>query len=326
MSPRPIFFPGGVWIMLQEQLAVLARNAIENGLAERRKIFACEVERIRKDMASMGMLSSGPLIERIRRLCENELDIRAQLIVGRLLRVAPADGGLPALAGDLKEELRKYLPAEPEDLIEAYEAAARGVPGSDRRAFSFALARARDEALRKAEAQLDAFVAGLGKAPAREPNAAFPAQQPVIRPQAPAVDVQRKTPPIKAEVTPPSTGPSPAQAPPAPNIPAIREGAGRPLSPAEKERLGRALQGVRNEIERWPGIGGYARHEVVALLEEARAELIKEYANRFRLAAVAAGLAEIAGFVPDAVAAYNELRAAMIVAGLTAPPPGGGTA
>lgn len=361
--------------MLQEHLAIMAGNAIETGLAERRAVFAREAERIRKDVASMGTLSSGLLIERIRKLCESEVDARAQLIAGQLLRVAPADGSVPTLAGDLKEELRKYLPVEPADLSEAYEAVTRGVPGLDRRGFS--LARARDEAIRKADAQLDAFVTGLGR-PKPPPPANLPTTQaqqapakpiapqvqqpiqPLPAPHAGAAEIKPAEPPpnkmppsapppavqkpqpsapslpstptpqpqaFAAPVTPPpaitpSTPVAPAPAGPSPQtVPRSAGGTSRPLSPDEKDRIGRALQLVRNEIERWPEIGGFSRYEVVTLIEEARAELIKEYASRFRLIAVVAGLSAVAGFTAEVTAAYNEVRAAMIVAGLTAPPP-----
>ena len=66
--------------MLSDSL-VRDRTAIEADLAERRKLFRHEVDRIKQEMAALGMLSSGPTIERVRRLCDGEIEERAQVVL-----------------------------------------------------------------------------------------------------------------------------------------------------------------------------------------------------------------------------------------------------
>lgn len=335
--------------MLSESLAK-ARVAIEAELEQRSRLLRHEVDRIKQELGALGVLSTGPIIERVRKLCESEIEERAQAVLKHLLGTIQADGIAltPSLAKGLKDEARKHLTPEPADLVAVYQEVTRGLPGFEKKRQSFA--RPYSDALAKLDAEIDrqaqpppaAQAATFAGQPGRAPEAPLvgtPPMPPKAEPGpapapqgAPAVPSRPPVPPGPASMPratpsppappamPPAARPAAPPSPPRPQAPP--SAAMPPAGNAETEdqkRLAEALAVLRREVSKRSWLGGFPQGEVIQLIAEAQAEVVKERPNRFRFSALGHAIAALPETPAAMQSIYAQLKEALVPLGVNLP-------
>lgn len=274
-------------MMLNNSILQIAEGLITTQLDERARHIRDESERIHNEMAERGVASSGGTIWRIRRLCENELQIRAQQIVEKLATVVSTANIRPydTLNDDLKREMENYFLPEVEKLQHMVDKVARLIGGIGNQDTS--LEEARERALKKAWAQIDLFVLGFTQAEeVRQPT-------------------QRVTVYGSVGVVQVGTG---ATAHVTQTIP-IDDG----------QRLVEALERVREEVEARGEVEEYARKDLIAVIDDARSDASKEQPNMLRLRSLSFTIATTIQTVAALRPAYEFLKGALLPLGVVLP-------
>jgi hypothetical protein len=274
--------------MLDESLAKIVEDLVSTQLADRDRHVQDEHSRILNDMAARGLASSGGTISRVRRLCEDELQIRAPLIMEQLATVIKTVniGPYDTLSEDLMRELERHLLPEVEKLQGVVNKVARLMFGKIEN-LDTSLDEARDRALKRATAQINLFVAGLKRAgdeTGRQTGLTFYGP----------VGLVQTGPGASAHVT-------------------------QIITLDDWRRLFEALERVREQVESREEVEEYSKKDLIAVIDDARSDVSKEQPNMLRLRSLCSTIATTIQTAASLRPAYELLKGALLPFGVVLP-------
>lgn len=152
--------------MIDKEIKKITSDRIRIEIGEQNVRLRSEIERIKGEMISRGVLQSGMTITRIAGTCIEAIKSRAQLIWQIVFRFITTAGisYSAELAEELKSFVAQYLPEKLGDLRGYIKEAAKiaGSPDSSEK-FEQNLDNERKEALMKVGTEIDLFVNSLKK-------------------------------------------------------------------------------------------------------------------------------------------------------------------
>jgi hypothetical protein len=272
--------------MLDRAISRIAEDLIKAELAERERYLSQESKKIVGETWGRNTFFSTATIDRTRRLCEDELRIRAELIVQQLIRVVTSAKIKPygTLGEDFKEELKKYLIPEMEKLQHLVDDVARRVRALGRVAGETSLEEAAENAVKKAIAEIELFAAAYKQSTHQGGD---------LHVYGPVGAIQTG-PGATAHVT-------------------------QTIGNEEQQRLIEALNRIVEETASLKEVGGYHRQDIVDLIEEAKSEAKKDRPNMLQLRSA---LVTIAGTIQTVAAlrpAYDLLKGTLALLGIFLP-------
>lgn len=272
--------------MSDETLIRAIRELVWVQLAERQRHMRAEGEEFNEKTSSRGMFSYYELRKEVRRLCENELQVRGKLIVEQMVRaIQTLDVEASSnLAEFLKEELHMHLIQE----VPKLEAFLAEVSPRVFATVDTSLAEAAQLTLKKAKVEIDLFVATL-----KGRGSQGPTREPVMT--------------IYGTVGAVQTGPGATA-----HITQI-------ITPDDRQRLFEALERVKEQVESRGEVEEYSRKDLIAVIDDARSDASKEQPNMLRLRSLSSTIATTIQTVAALRPAYEFLKGALLPWGVVLP-------
>lgn len=272
--------------MFSHEALRLARERIKIDLTERAQAFACERMRIESEFSMRGGLGHSGLVVATRKLIKQEYDVRAAIAWQDISRAIAADGASlsPELAQVAKDEIRSALDVNCTDLQEADQKAQARLP-STKWPDHFELKLL---ALTRAENDIDFALHASTKA--AKPRDGAPATVNIFNP-----------------------------------IGVVQTGAGssaaltQTFGTAEREAVLEALGRIREALGSSSEITPADREAVVAVVQDAEAEVACPTPNLVRLRGALSAIAATIQTLGSARSAYELLRGAAALIGLQLP-------
>lgn len=278
--------------MLDEQAISLTNQFIEVEFDKRRRALRERVIAIAQEFNGRGALNSSGHVMRVIKLCEAEAEARASIIVQvhanvlTQLHIQP----YPALADELKQRLRSFLPLNDDYIAVADQVEKRTgllIPMN----APVLLATARERAIKSQDAQIDLTVLSSLRKVEKEPAG------------------------TNASITYNINAP----------VGAFQTGTGaianvnQTFNAGEREALVKALELVRDAIQREEHINTFNKGEVIELIDEGKTEAEKPKPNRTKLAAIMNTVSSAIQNVEKFNSAYQTIKTALAPFGILLP-------
>lgn len=250
--------------MLDPKVSELARKMIEVQFDKRSEQLRRDILRVTNEMAIKGVTDSTMTLSQYYNLYTDEIGIRVNIVWEELKNILPAMELHPSedLASYLKKEIEKYLSTIIADFNDDWRKRTTQIQSLAYFEQWDNFNSAYDQALKRANAEIDLFVHSLGRTKGKG-QSDFP--QNVYNFNAPVVAVQ--------------TGQGSTA-----NVTQI-------ISSDDKEALLQALDDIKKYLESGGNLSGFSKEEVLELAEESRAEVEKRNPNSSRLKTYLIGIA-----------------------------------
>lgn len=269
--------------MLDSSVVDVAERMITAQYIERREQLEHDIQSIRAQMSSRGMLHSGSTITKTRQRCVQEIEARMQIAWKVFWRVLTTTGTAetPRLGDDIKAAVSRVVEPAIGD-IEAHLIKAQEIVGMR---TETSLVGAYAHAASKVDAEIDLFVlslrsnAGAGGGAGQTLNFYSP-------------------------------------------VGAVQTGAGSfavVLSPSERETIRSALDQLLLAVANLDTVGGHSQEEYVEVVQEAKEEVQKGNPNKLRLSTLATSIATGIQTTASLQPAYSALKAALLPLGIVLP-------
>lgn len=276
--------------MLDSKISEYAERLIKIYFNERTKAINQEATQIANELAAKGALSSGISLTLFHRLCEREFEIRATIIWENLVRAHKtcASNLSDNLASDLKLEFKKFIDPEKTRLMEFLKEKFRYTGTAEQAIQRLNLDNIYAHVIDKHYIEIELYVETLSQH-------------------------------VKANVVLPNQynfyG----------NIGAVQTGAYSSANAVQnigidnKEALSKALDLVQQTIISVIEINQSQKEELSELIQDCRNQLVSAKPNNTKLRTLLVTLATSIQMIADAQPAYQALKSALLVLGITLP-------
>lgn len=281
--------------MLDVQVRDLTDRLIQVDFNDRRTLLQRGVREIAERMNARGILHSSIHVDEVVLLCQEEVEIRASIVVQAHTNVLTKLGMGPSseLAADLKQRLRYYLPLHDDYVLipESLESQLGLMRPLNIRAR---IASAWEHAIQRQDAQIDLIVLSTSKRAERlDSGSSLPTSATNNYFYAPVASFQ--------------TG--------AGSIAAVNQ----TISFGDRDALVKALDLVREAIQHEQKIDTFNKGEVIELIDEGKAEIAKSKPNGTKLGSIMQTVSAAIQTVATLKSAYQTLKSALAPFGIQLP-------
>lgn len=279
--------------MIDREIMKIAHDRICIEIREQNNRLRAEIQRIKAEMSSRGVLHSGMTIKRVTDLCIETVKGRAQLVWQTLFRFITTTGisYTEELSKELKDLVAQHLPQKLDDLRGYIRQTAKLMGSANlHERFGQELDNARSQALEKVGTQIDLFVHSLRKKVEAE---ASDSSSTVFNIYSPVGSIQTGNNSI-ASVT-------------------------QNLDAETKDQIRKALEEIKLTLNQSEVETPLPKGELIEVVQESQEELQKEKPNVTRLRSLLTTVGTSIQVVSSLGAAYGTLKQALTFLGISLP-------